>query len=136
MTCGKGGYVRSIARDLGRGLGCLGHVTWLRRLWSGPFRAEDGVTLDEVERLARTEEIDALLRPLEEGLAGLPELRCPEASVARLRNGNPAMVWPGEAEFGDLAWVSHDGKAVAVGQVRGAELHPVRVFAAEAANGG
>jgi tRNA pseudouridine55 synthase len=130
MVCGKGGYVRSVARDLGRGLGCLGHVTWLRRVWSGPFRAEEGVTLEEIERLAGTDEIDGLLLPVEAGLAGLPELRCPEASVARLRNGNPAMVWPGEAEFGDTAWVSHEGRAVAVGQVRGSELHPVRVFAA------
>lgn len=132
MTCGKGGYVRSVARDLGRQLGSLGHVLWLRRLWSGPFHAEDGVTMDEIERLAGTEEIDALLRPLEEGLAGLPELRCPEASVARLRNGNPAMVFPGAAEFGDTAWVSHDGRAVAVGQLRGSELHPARVFLPEA----
>lgn len=132
MTCGKGGYVRSVARDLGRQLGCLGHVLWLRRLWSGPFHAEDGVTMEEIERLAGTEEIDALLRPLEEGLAGLPELRCPEASVARLRNGNPAMVFPGAAEFGDTAWVSHDGRAVAVGQLRGSELHPARVFLPEA----
>lgn len=132
MTCGKGGYVRSVARDLGRQLGCLGHVLWLRRLWSGPFHAEDGVTMEEIERLAGSEEIDGLLRPLEEGLAGLPELRCPEASVARLRNGNPAMVFPGAAEFGDTAWVSHDGRAVAVGQLRGSELHPARVFVPEA----
>ncbi len=132
MTCGKGGYVRSVARDLGRQLGCLGHVLWLRRLWSGPFDAVDGVTMEEIERLAGSEAIDALLRPLEEGLAGLPELRCPEASVARLRNGNPAMVFPGAAEFGDTAWVSHDGRAVAVGQLRGSELHPARVFVPEA----
>jgi len=130
MTCGKGGYVRSVARDLGRTLGCLGHVTWLRRIWSGPFRVEDGVTLEQIEREAGSPGLDRLLLPVEAGLAGLPELRCPEASVARLRNGNPAMVWPGEAEFGDTAWVSHEGKAVAVGQVRGSELHPVRVFAA------
>jgi tRNA pseudouridine55 synthase len=136
MTCGKGGYVRSVARDLGRVLGCLGHVTRLRRVWSGPFRVEDGVTLEEIERLAGTAEIDALLLPLEAGLAGLPELRCPAESVARLRNGNPGMVWPGEAEFGDLAWVSHEGRAVAVGQVRGSELHPVRVFAAGAGESG
>ena len=43
MVCGKGGYVRSIARDLGRSLGCLGHVQWLRREWSGPFTAAEGI---------------------------------------------------------------------------------------------
>ena len=53
MVCGKGGYVRSIARDLGAALGCLGHVLWLRREWSGPFDAKDGITLEEIDRLAR-----------------------------------------------------------------------------------
>ena len=52
MVCGKGGYVRAIARDLGEGLGCLGHVTALRRLWAGPFTLDAAVPLDEVEALA------------------------------------------------------------------------------------
>jgi tRNA pseudouridine55 synthase len=117
MTCGKGGYVRSVARDLGLALGCL-----------GPFTAEQGVGLDQIEALARTPGIDRLLLPLEIGLESLPELHCPEASVAKLRNGNPAMVYPGDAEYGDTCWVSHGGKAVAVGQYRGADLHPTRVF--------
>ena len=51
MVCGKGGYVRSIARDLGRALGCLGHVLWLRREWSGPFEASDGVSLEDMVQL-------------------------------------------------------------------------------------
>lgn len=129
MICGKGGYVRAVARDLGRRLGCLGHVVWLRRVWSGPFRADEGVSLDEVERLAGSPGIDRLLRPLEAGLAGLPQLGCPPASLTRLRNGNPAPVWPGAAQPGDLAWVGEGGRAVAVGHLLGAELHPVRVFA-------
>jgi tRNA pseudouridine55 synthase len=53
MVCGKGGYVRAIARDLGAALGCCGHVAWLRRTWSGPFDA--GEAADAPERLsART----------------------------------------------------------------------------------
>ena len=46
LVCGKGGYVRSIARDLGEMLGCYGHVTTLRRIWSGVFEADTGVTLE------------------------------------------------------------------------------------------
>ncbi len=130
MTCGKGGYVRSIARDLGAALGCHGHVLRLRRIWSGPFAATDGISLDTIDKLARTPDLDALLLPLETGLADLPELRCPAESVTKLRNGNPAMVFPGDAEYGDEAWVSHNGQAIAVGQYRGGELHPNRVFAA------
>jgi tRNA pseudouridine55 synthase len=131
MVCGKGGYVRAVARDLGQLLGCLGHVAWLRRLWSGPFRAETAVPLAEIERLAGHAEIDALLLPLEAGLAGLPKLVCPEASVVRLRHGNPADIRPGTAQTDGLAWVSHRGQAVAVGQVREGVLHPLRVFAEE-----
>jgi tRNA pseudouridine55 synthase len=63
MVCGKGGYVRSVARDLGRDLGCLGHVLWLRRDWSGPFAAGDGISMEEIERLAHQPELDAHLKP-------------------------------------------------------------------------
>jgi tRNA pseudouridine55 synthase len=130
MVCGKGGYVRSIARDLGRALGCLGHVEWLRRVWSGPFDAADGVSLQEIDRLAKTPDIDALLRPLEEGLADLPELPATAEGAARLRNGNPGMVIASGVEYGEEAWASWQGKAVAVGIYRAGELHPSRVFAA------
>jgi tRNA pseudouridine55 synthase len=128
MTCGKGGYVRAIARDLGEALGCHGHVTTLRRLWSGPFTAEEGLTLDRVEALARTPELDTHLRPLEDGLADLPELRCTAEGAARLRNGNPGMVHSSDVEYGDEAWASFQGRAVAVGIYKAGELHPSRVF--------
>lgn len=128
MVCGKGGYVRSIARDLGRVLGCLGHVLWLRRVWSGPFDAEQGVTLAEVDRLAHDPALDALLLPLELGLADLPEVHATAEGATRLRNGNPGMVIAQGVEWGDAAWASHQGRAVAVGVYRAGELHPVRVF--------
>ena len=128
FVCGSGGYVRAIARDLGQAMGCLGHVEWLRRTWVGPFDIEDAVTLDRIEALARTPEIDALVAPVALGLSDLPEVRATEAGAARLRNGNPGQVLPGEAEYGDLAWASLAGVPVAVGRLRGAELHPDRVF--------
>lgn len=128
LVCGKGGYVRAIARDLGAALGCHGHVAGLRRLWSGPFDVAEGVTLDEIERLARTPGIDGLLRPLEEGLAGLPELPATAAGAARLRNGNPGAVIAADAGYNDAAWASYEGRAIAVGHYRSGELHPSRVF--------
>ncbi|MFZ5750707.1 MAG: tRNA pseudouridine(55) synthase TruB [Pseudomonadota bacterium] len=128
MVCGKGGYVRSIARDLGQALGCLGHVLWLRREWSGPFDAADGITLDEIERLARTEALEARLLPLEAGLADLPEVRATPEGAARLAHGNPGMVIASDVAFGDEAWASYQGRAVAVGTYRSGELHPTRVF--------
>jgi tRNA pseudouridine55 synthase len=128
MTCGKGGYVRSIARDLGAALGCHGHVLRLRRIWSGPFEAEDGISLEEVERLARTPDLDAHIRPLEEGLADLPELKATPEGAARLRHGNPGMVIASDVDYGDEAWASFEGRAVAVGRFQAGELHPDRVF--------
>ena len=128
MECGKGGYVRSIARDLGETLGCLGHVVSLRRIWSGPFELEDAVTLDKVEALAKSPEIDELLLPLEAGLTDLPEVPATAEGAARMKNGNPGMVIASDVEYGDLAWASYQGQPVAVGTYRAGELHPSRVF--------
>ena len=128
MTCGKGGYVRSIARDLGEALGCHAHVKSLRRVWSGPFQASEGVTLDQVDAMAKTAELDAYLQPLEVGLTDLPEVRCLAESVTKLRNGNPASVIASGVEYGEEVWASYDGKAIAVGTYRGGEIQPSRVF--------
>ena len=103
-------------------------MTSLRRVWSGPFDATDGITLDKIEALAKTEDLDGYLLPLEVGLTDLPELRCTAEGAARLRNGNPGMVLTSDAEYGDEAWASLDGHAVAVGIYRAGELHPSRVF--------
>jgi tRNA pseudouridine55 synthase len=128
MTCGKGGYVRSIARDLGEALGCFGHVHHLRRIWSGPFTAEEGMSLETIDELAKQPELDSHLRPLEEGLADIAEVRCPPESLAKLRNGNPAIVIAHDVEYGEECWASFDGEAVAVGVFKAGEIHPARVF--------
>ncbi len=131
MTCGKGGYVRAIARDLGEALGCYGHVIWLRRMWSGPFEAVDGITIAEVDALAHTPELDTWLRPLEDGLNTLTEVNCTAEGAARLRNGNPGMVIAQDVEYGEECWASYEGRAVAIGHFKAGELHPTRVFRAE-----
>lgn len=128
MVCGKGGYVRAIARDLGEALGCHGHVLHLRRTWSGPFDAGEGYGMERIEALARSEEIDTLLAPVEIALDCMPEVKATDQGVARLRNGNPGMVIAHDIEYGEECWASHDGKPVAVGTYRSGELHPSRVF--------
>ena len=128
MVRGKGGYVRSIARDLGQALGCLGHVRDLRRVWSGPFDAKDGLTMEQIEEMARTDALDAHLLPLEHGLQDLPEVKATAEGAARLRNGNPGMVIASSVDYGDEAWASFEGRAVAVGRYKAGELHPSRVF--------
>ena len=130
MTCGKGGYVRSIVRDLGVALGCPSHVKKLRRIWSGPFEVENGLSIEQIDEMAKTAALDEHLHPLETGLSDLPELKCTPDGATRLRNGNPGMVLTSDVEYGDEAWASLNGKAVAVGIYKSGELHPSRVFVA------
>ncbi len=128
MVCGKGGYVRAIARDLGRALGCLGHVISLRRLRTGPFGLRDAVGWQDLEPDNADGLISALL-PLEAGLGAVAEVACSPEAAARLRHGNAAQVTPGaRLDFGAEAWVSHEGRPVAIGHYRGGLLHPSRVF--------
>jgi tRNA pseudouridine55 synthase len=128
MTCGKGGYVRSIARDLGAALGCYGHVLTLRRIWSGPFELSDCVTVEQIDALAKTPELEEQLLPIQAGLTDLDELHCRPEAAAKLRNGNPGMVMAADLDYGDEAWVSCDGEPIAIGIYKSGELHPTRVF--------
>jgi tRNA pseudouridine55 synthase len=131
LICGKGGYVRSIARDLGEALGCHAHVTALTRTASGAFTLEDAVPFDRLDEI-REEGSDALLLPLEAGLVDLPEVRVRAPEAARLKNGNPAPVTHTDLEYGDEAWASLDGCPVALVMYKAGMLHPSRVFVTQA----
>jgi tRNA pseudouridine55 synthase len=135
LVCGKGGYVRAIARDLGEALGCHAHVTALTRTASGGFTLAQAVPFARLDAIRGTGG-DAMLLPLEAGLADLPELRVRAPEAERLRRGNPAPVTRTELEYGDEAWASHAGRPVAVVTYRAGLLHPVRVFARPAEAGG
>ena len=126
MVCGKGGYVRAIARDLGRALGCLGHVGSLRRIWSGPFRAEDGVDFAAIDR-PNAAALAARLLPLDAALTGLPQLRATPEGAVRIRNGNPGDVVTG-ADYGQHVWVSEGGRPLCIGRYMAGQVHPDRVF--------
>ncbi|WP_298968450.1 tRNA pseudouridine(55) synthase TruB [uncultured Roseobacter sp.] len=128
LTCGKGGYVRSIARDLGNALGCYGHVRELRRIWSGPFEADDGITLEQIEEIARTPALDSHLRPVEEAFVDMAEVKATPEGATRLRNGNPGMVLAVDVDYGEECWASYDGQALAIGRYKSGELHPTRVL--------
>lgn len=126
LVCGKGGYVRSVARDLGRELGCLGHVAHLRRVWSGPFDVEDGVAFDRIDRDTQ-DWVEEQLLPLESALTDLPMLRATPEGAIRIRNGNPGQV-TGSAEWGDLVWVSDASGPICIGRYQGGTVQPERVF--------
>ena len=127
MVCGKGGYVRSIARDLGRALGCLGHVGTLRRVWSGPFRVEDAVAFETVDR-DRMDGLEQQLQPLESALAGMARLRATDQGALRIRNGNPGDVTTG-ADYGQTVWVvDPEGAPICIGRYLAGQVQPDRVF--------
>src|SRR5438132_4786855 len=79
--CGKGTYVRALARDMGRVLGCFGHVSALRRAGVGPFCEQDGVSLDRLEAADATT-LAGLLQPVAAGVQGLPTLSVSRADAA------------------------------------------------------
>jgi tRNA pseudouridine55 synthase len=120
--CGKGTYVRAIARDLGRALGCLGHVSALRRTRVGPFAEEDAVTVDELTS------DPAALRPVEMALSDLPSVAVSRDVANRLMRGQPAILRGREAPLSGKIYATCNGVLVAVGDVERRELVPHRVF--------
>ncbi|MEK4033113.1 tRNA pseudouridine(55) synthase TruB [Methylocystis sp. IM3] len=125
MECGKGAYVRAIARDLGRLMGCYGHVTALRRTRVGPFLEEDSFTLDEIE--AQGMAADALLS-VEAGLSELPCVVVDRDTAARLRRGGSVILRGRDAPHGGVVYAACGGAPVAFGEVVEGALVPSRVF--------
>lgn len=83
----KGTYIRSLARDIARALGSVGHVTYLRRIKAGPFRQEEAISLDSAENIAKGAPIENLLLPLEAGLDDIPVLNLEPDSAQAVREG-------------------------------------------------
>jgi tRNA pseudouridine55 synthase len=123
--CGKGTYVRAIARDLGRALGCYGHVSSLRRTRVGPFYEKDAVRLPESGAAA----VNAgFLQRVEAGLSELPRVAVDSSAAARLRRGHSLLLRGQDAPAGGPAYAAFRGVVVAVGAVENGELVPSRVF--------
>ncbi|MBW3097642.1 tRNA pseudouridine(55) synthase TruB [Pseudohoeflea coraliihabitans] len=140
VECGKGTYVRAIARDLGRELGCFGHVSALRRLAVAPFEEPDMVPLanllaleeiaDEDERLAA---LDAHLIDIGAALSMLPRIDVSADQAQRLRLGNPVILRGRDAPVAcEEICAFAAGRLVALGEVSGGEFQPRRVFATHA----
>ena len=83
----KGTYIRSLARDIARALGTLGHVTYLRRIKAGPFLENQAISLDKYEEVAKGAAIENLLLPLEAGLDDIPVLNLEPDSAQAVRQG-------------------------------------------------
>jgi tRNA pseudouridine55 synthase len=128
--CGKGTYVRALARDLGRVLGTLGHVAALRRTRVGPFGEENAVSLATLERLIPDREaLLAAIEPVEIALRDIPALAISAADAARLRRGQPVLLRGRDAPIlAGTVYATRRGTLVAVGEVNEGELKPRRIF--------
>jgi tRNA pseudouridine55 synthase len=83
----KGTYIRSLARDIARALGSVGHVTMLRRLKAGPFSLESAISLDKLAELAKARSLEQALLPLAAGLDDIPALPVTPDQARALRQG-------------------------------------------------
>ena len=128
--CGKGTYVRAIARDMGRRLGTAGHVIELRRLVVGPFGEEDMVTIDALQGALEADgDALSLLTPIESALANLPQLDVTSDQAVRLRNGNPVLLRGRDAPIEeDAVGVFERGRLMAIAKVEHGELKPIRLI--------
>jgi tRNA pseudouridine55 synthase len=126
--CGKGAYVRAIARDLGRELGCYGHVVELRRTRVGPFDADAAVQLDrlpdDAELMARA------MLPLEVGLAEMTAIPVDRNGAAILRRGQ-SLLLRGAIPPEGPAWAACFGTPIALGAVQDGCFVSSRVFNAK-----
>jgi len=133
VICGKGTYVRSLARDMGRALGWLGHVVMLRRLAVGPFREQDMISLEKLDEMVHrpTSEnsLAPFLRPIETVLDGIPALAVMDPDAQRLRQGQQVLLrgTEGSAEA-EVVLVTHDGKPLGLCSIANGALKPKRLF--------
>ena len=128
LECGKGGYVRAIARDLGLKLGCYGHVKWLRRISSGSFNLSMANSLDEILKASKLSEISNFIYPLKLGLDTLKHGTCSITAADKIKNGNCAPVQCTGAESGDEIWVSYCEIPIAIGKYQSGSFFPKKVF--------
>jgi tRNA pseudouridine55 synthase len=126
VACGKGTYVRSLARDIAEQLGTRGHVSMLHRAAVGPFGDAEAVT---IEMLEAAEDRDSLIRPVADGLDGVPEIRLNPAQAASVRHGNAVLLTGQGAPISmDDCWASFGGVVLATGYVQFGQFQPRRVF--------
>jgi tRNA pseudouridine55 synthase len=87
VTCGKGTYVRSLARDIAKAVGSCGHVTKLRRLRVGPFTLEQAISLEKLEELGHSARAVDYLSPVTTALDDIPAVAVTEPEADRIRCG-------------------------------------------------
>ncbi len=127
LSCGKGTYVRSVARDMGNTLGCLGHAKDIRRLNSGGLDIENSISLSSLQTLEKNEIMNLIL-PTQEVLKFMMEIKCNESQLHKIKNGMPIKydIFFEEPSF--RVWASYRNIPIAIGTINGDIFSPKRVL--------
>ncbi len=135
VVSGKGAYMRSLARDLALALGTVGYIAALRRIAVGPFHENDAISLDNLAALGHSAPLSELLLPVETALDDIPALALTEAEGWSLRHGQSVPAIPvvtrssvSRLDPGAIVCAMSGGKPVALAQITGAEIRPLRVL--------
>ncbi len=132
-VCGKGTYIRALARDIGRALGCLGHLTLLRRTQVGSFTEKEMISLELLEELshrsASDNALEGALRSIVTVLDGIPALAVMDQDAARLRQGQSVLLRGAKAPIScDAVLVNHDGRPLGICEISQGSLKTKRLF--------
>ncbi len=127
FTCGKGGYVRSLARDVGNLLGCYGHAHDIRRIACGPFSVENSIGLDEFERMKNPKLLQNVL-PTETVLKEFPNFSCKAKDINKILNGSSYEINKIPKPDYGLVWIRFQNIPLAFGKVKNEIFFPARVF--------
>jgi tRNA pseudouridine55 synthase len=135
VHCGKGTYMRSLARDLGRATGTVAHIVELRRLTVGPFTEADAISLDSLESMGHSPAALEQVLPVESVLDDIPALALSETEANRLRCGQAVSMVAranrdriSELSNGSIVFTTTGGRPVALARYEAGDLHPVRVL--------
>ena len=126
VFCGKGTYIRALARDIAQALGTLGYLGDLRRTRAGPFAESQAISLATLEDLSHSARLAEALLPLETALDDIPALALDGAAAAQLRHGQTISVSTGLKD--GIVFATSDTGPVAMARVTDGTLKPIRVF--------
>lgn len=133
--CGKGAYIRSLARDIARALGTVGHVSMLRRTRCGPFREDCAICLDKLEEFGHSAASANIVLPVGTALDDIPALALTEDEARRLQTGQilalSRLVFPAPLQTlsdGQTVRAAFEGRLVALARIEDAMVRPVRVL--------
>jgi tRNA pseudouridine55 synthase len=132
-VCGKGTYIRALARDIGRALGCLGHLTLLRRTQVGPFTEKDMISLETLEEMRHRPDGETALKgalsSIVTVLDGILALAVMDQDAAKLRQGQQVLLRGANAPINcEAVLVNHDGRPLGICEIKQGSLKTKRLF--------